>query len=184
MKVAIVNGSPRPKGVTARIAEILENAAVSAGAEAEVIAATRLKIPACIHCDGCIATGVCVFKDAAAEFFQNLIDSDMIVVAAPVYFAGVPAAFKAVIDRAQALWNRRYILKDRFQPKAKRALMLSTCGSKRKDMFDGIALMLYYFFDSLGVKFDREKDSLVFWKKEHAEDMTGEDAAEIEKFAI
>jgi multimeric flavodoxin WrbA len=42
--------------------------------------------------------------------YPRLDAADVIVVATPVYFATVPATLKALYDRCQPYWARRYVL--------------------------------------------------------------------------
>jgi len=183
LKITMLNGSPRPRGVMARILEVFTEGLKSAGeVEVETLLASRLGVASCMHCDSCIKTGVCVIKDDAQNVFEKMMDSDLMVVGSPVYFAGVPGACKSLIDRAQVEWNRRYVRKEKIPVRAKRALMLSSCGSKKANMSDGIALTLFYFFDALGVRFNRETDSITFHRKETPSDVTAEDAARIRAF--
>ena len=48
--------------------------------------------------------GACVYKDDMAEVLQKMIDSDVLVLASPVYFYSIDAQLKAVIDRTVARW--------------------------------------------------------------------------------
>jgi len=44
------------------------------------------------------------------EVYPRIDGADAIVIASPVYFAGVPATLKALYDRCQPYWVRRYLL--------------------------------------------------------------------------
>jgi len=45
------------------------------------------------------------------EFYPRIDAADAVVIASPVYFAGVPSTLKAFYDRCQPYWVRRYLLK-------------------------------------------------------------------------
>ena len=45
------------------------------------------------------------------KIYDELEQADVIVLASPVQFSGPPAAVKAMIDRCQCLWARKYVLK-------------------------------------------------------------------------
>jgi multimeric flavodoxin WrbA len=45
-----------------------------------------------------------------AEVYRALEEADALIVATPVYFASVPSTLKALYDRCQPYWARRYVL--------------------------------------------------------------------------
>src|SRR3972149_2049219 len=80
--------------------------------------------PPCQNCDGCLHTGVCIIDDDMQAIHYKLKEADRLVLAAPVFFLGLPAQAKAMVDRCQALWMEKYILKKRN--------MFARDGSRRK----------------------------------------------------
>ena len=71
-----------------------------------------LEIAPCQHCDGCIQTGgICAIADDMQLLLADLREFDRFILASPVFFMGVTAQAKAMIDRCQALWVIKYILK-------------------------------------------------------------------------
>jgi multimeric flavodoxin WrbA len=78
--------------------------------------------------------------------------ADVIVLAAPVFFYGLNALAKAMVDRTQCFWARKYLLgrglaQERGCPGA--GILLSVGGARGKKNFDGIHLTAKYFFDAL-----------------------------------
>lgn len=67
-------------------------------------------VPGCTGCNQCASTGSCVLFDSMTPVYARIDAADAIVIAAPVYFATVPAPLKAFIDRCQPYWVRRYML--------------------------------------------------------------------------
>jgi multimeric flavodoxin WrbA len=64
----------------------------------------------CIGCGGCAAhPHDCVFdgEDDARSLLDALCAAPAVVLVAPVYFYGPPAQLKALIDRAQRVWEAR-----------------------------------------------------------------------------
>jgi len=105
----------------------------------------------CIGCGYCEKKGVCSIKDTLArDLFPLMRRADVIVLATPVYFYGVPARIKAVIDRIQTLWSRKYRLglKDPGGDH-RRGILLSVGATHGKNLFDGIRLTTRYFFDAM-----------------------------------
>jgi protein-tyrosine-phosphatase len=89
------------------------------------------------------------------EIYPLLWRADIIVMATPVFFYGPTAQMKALIDRSQALWARRYVhkLADPGR-KWRHGVLLSLGATKGKNLFDGIKLTAKYFFDAVGAGFD------------------------------
>lgn len=66
-------------------------------------------IEGCRACDGCNKTGICVIDDAMRPLYRALDEAAALCWISPIYFAGVPAPLKAVIDRLQAFYSRRLL---------------------------------------------------------------------------
>ena len=97
MKIVVVNGSAR-KGNTLTAIEAFEKGA-SKKHEVEVLAADRLKIAACKGCGVCQCYQGCVDKDDTNPVIDKLAAADMILFATPVYWWGMTAQLKQVIDK-------------------------------------------------------------------------------------
>ncbi|MEE9520871.1 MAG: flavodoxin family protein, partial [Dehalococcoidales bacterium] len=83
----------------------------SRGAEVKTIVLNDLDITPCQHCDACLKKGECRIEDDMQMVYRELEQADRIVLASPVQFLGPSAQMKAMIDRCQALWARKYVLK-------------------------------------------------------------------------
>lgn len=53
----------------------------------------------CKGCKKCYVDGECVQNDGVQKVVGDILTSDFVVIAAPSYWAGVPAQLKALIDR-------------------------------------------------------------------------------------
>ncbi|HLG30896.1 MAG TPA: flavodoxin family protein [Candidatus Brocadiales bacterium] len=111
IKLLVIAGSPRRGGNTDLLLEQISNGARTNGAIVNKLIASELKIASCNGCNSCMKTGNCVIKDEMQDVYTLLLDADYLVVASPVYFSGVSAQLKSLIDRCQAIWARKYILK-------------------------------------------------------------------------
>ena len=111
LKTLGIAGSPRRGGNTETLLDRFLAGAESAGAEVEKIVVARLKIAGCIACNGCWDDGRCVVQDDFQPVYGQLIAADVIVLAAPLFFWNLPAQVKALIDRAQCQWARKFVLK-------------------------------------------------------------------------
>jgi multimeric flavodoxin WrbA len=63
-----------------------------------------------------------------SEVYPRLDAADAILVASPVYFATVPAVLKALYDRCQPYWARRYVLHQPVERRRPGALLLTGGG--------------------------------------------------------
>ena len=97
MKIIIINGSAR-KGNTLTAIEAFVKGA-SGKHEIEVIDAAWMKIAGCKGCGVCQCTNGCIDKDDTNPVIDKLVAADMIVFATPVYWWGMTAQLKLVIDK-------------------------------------------------------------------------------------
>lgn len=151
-------GSPRKGGNTDILLEEFLRGCEKAGARCERIRVSRLKVGGCRGCGGCEKTGHCVVEDDMQIVYGALERSDRIVLAAPIYFYNVPAQAKAVIDRAQALWSRKYILQEEQERKrasrpGRKGFFISVGATRGKRLFDGTLQTMRYFFDAIDAEF-------------------------------
>jgi multimeric flavodoxin WrbA len=112
LKLLCISGSPRRGGNTDRLLNEAVAGAAGKGAQIKQVILADLEITPCQHCDGCVQTGGrCVIEDEMQEIHQDLREFDRFILASPVFFMGVTAQAKAMIDRCQALWVIKYLLK-------------------------------------------------------------------------
>lgn len=100
MKVIAVLGSPRIDGNSALIAERFLDKAKSLGAETKSFSLNKLKYRGCQACYACKTTSeTCVLKDDLTAVLDAVRESDVILLATPVYYGDVTAQMKGFIDR-------------------------------------------------------------------------------------
>jgi hypothetical protein len=61
-----------------------------------------------------------------------------------------------MIDRTQALWARRYVLKEDFPGGNRQGVLLVTGATKGRLLFVGSRLVAKYFFDAINVRYAAE----------------------------
>lgn len=99
MKVTIVNGSPRKKGNSKDIVNALCES-FAAGTEVKSYDLVKLKGSGCLGCMACKGkSDRCIIKDELTSVYEEMHDSDVLVIASPIYFGDVSAQTKAFIDR-------------------------------------------------------------------------------------
>jgi len=159
MKVLGIAGSPRRGGNTDILLEQAVAGAKSSGAETEIVHISRLDIAPCLHCDGCLEEGICVIEDDMQSVYPKLREADRIIIASPMFFMGLTAQTKALIDRCQALWAIKYVLKQKLALNSggeRKGLFLSVGGTGYKDNFDSPRPILKSWFAVIDVKFTGE----------------------------
>jgi len=169
MYVLGLQGSPRKKGNTSKLLSAFLDEAKNMGAYTQYLDVPRMNINPCQGCGNCEKKAFCIIDDEMQQVFPLLRKADVVVLASPVFFYGVTAQLKCLVDRSQVLWSRKYIhnLEDPGR-KWRQGLFLSVGATKGKDLFDGISLTAKYFFDAVGAKFE---GSLTYKKIEDPEDI-------------
>ena len=152
MKVLGIMGSPRIKGNTDLLLDEALRGARSQQAEIEKIIVDRMKITPCKEYYGCLKDGNCVMRDDMDIIIPRLLEADGIIVASPMFFYGITAQLKALIDRCQALWVRRNILKN-LPDARKKGAFIGVGATQGKQLFDGSILVIKYFFRAFGVEY-------------------------------
>lgn len=158
MKVMGIAGSPRHGGNTDLLLAELLRGASDQGAEVKVIHVNSLKITPCQHCDACLKEGKCRIQDEMQNIYEELAQADVIILASPVQFMGPTAPVKAMIDRCQCLWARKYVLKiPPLSPdKKRRGFFVSVAGTRLKNMFEPSAAIVRTWFHVLNIEFAGE----------------------------
>jgi multimeric flavodoxin WrbA len=159
MKVLGILGSPRKGGNTELLLEEALKGAEAEGAEIERLRLTDYNIIPCKECLACYKDGNCIILDDMAKIYPKLLEADIILLASPIFFYGVTAWAKALIDRCQALWSRKYQLKDPSYGKEgrkRKGFFISVGGTKGRKTFEGAILTAKYFFDVLNAEYAGE----------------------------
>jgi len=99
MNILILSGSPRKDGNTELLAEAFAKGAAEHH-HVEIVSVHDYKVNPCLGCNACFKTdGICAQKDDMALIYEKMSQTDMLVIASPVYFYSISAQLKAVIDR-------------------------------------------------------------------------------------
>jgi multimeric flavodoxin WrbA len=156
LKVLGIMGSPRIKGNTDLLLGEALKGAQSQGAEIEKIIVDKLKIAPCKEYYGCLRDGNCVIRDDMDNIYPKLLEADRIIIASPMFFYGVTGQLKALIDRCQAIWARKYVLKQKLSDKERKGAFIAVGATKGKQLFDGSILVIKYFFQAIEVSYAGE----------------------------
>ena len=99
MKIVLLQGSPNINGSTGILAEEFIRGAGEAGHSVKRFDVAAMNVGACIGCVKCGYEGPCVQKDDNQIIREAILGADMIVFATPLYYYGMTAQLKRVIDR-------------------------------------------------------------------------------------
>jgi len=156
LKVLGIMGSPRIKGNTDLLLDEALKGAQSQQAEVEKLVVDKLRIGPCREYYGCLRDGNCVIRDDMDDIYPRLLEADGIIVASPMFFYGLSAQLKALIDRCQALWARKYILKHKLSASARKGAFIAVGATQGEKLFDGSILTVSYFFKAIGIDYAGE----------------------------
>ena len=150
-----IMGSPRKKGNTEFLLSSFMNEVEKAGVRTHVIEISKKNIMPCMEYSVCEKKGTCPIDDDMNEIYPLLREADIIVLATPIFFYNTPSQTKALIDRSQTLWARKYKLK-LTDPgrKNRRGFLLALGATKGVNLFEGMKLTAKYFFDAVGAGFE------------------------------
>ena len=100
MKLLIINGSPRKKGLISQMLRIFHEQAIATGIEVTEVYANDLQIKPCMGCMACRSKRHCVLPEDDAQRVLTLIgQADAIVIGAPCYWGNIPGQLKLLFDR-------------------------------------------------------------------------------------
>ena len=101
MKITCILGSPRPNGNSVAIAKKFCETAEKKGAEIARFELNKMNYRGCQGCMACKTKhDKCVLKDDLTEVLESIKNSDITLLAAPVYFGDVTSQAKGFIDRS------------------------------------------------------------------------------------
>lgn len=98
-KILIISASPRKNGNSDILCDRFAEGAMKNGNEVEKIWLGDKKLHFCTGCHSC-RQGSCPHNDDAAAIVGKMLDSDVLVLATPVYFYTMCAQLKTLIDRS------------------------------------------------------------------------------------
>lgn len=135
MKILVITGSPHRRGTSMLLADEFSAGAEAAGHKVIRFDAASSRIEPCRACDYCRSHDTeCIQKDDMVYLRDDLLEADAIAFVTPLYYFGMSAQLKRVIDRF-------YALNDALRT-PKRALLLATCGDTETWVAD--ALQAHY----------------------------------------
>ena len=142
-RIVILVGSMRKGGNTDLLAQSFAEGA-SKNNTVEIVSVADYNINPCVGCNSCFTReeNQCFQNDDMSAIYDKLKNADIVVVASPVYFYGISAQLKAIIDRLHTPMRNEFHIK-------KLALLLVGAATL-PELFDAIKLqyqLILNFFD-------------------------------------
>ena len=134
MKVIAFLGSPRENGNTELLLREAVRGIEESGPAVQVFNLNKMNIMPCQNCGGCDETGVCIYEDDMTRIYEAIRNADRIILASPIFFFALSAQTKIMIDRCQAFWCEKYLLKKPIPegPYGRKGLLLLVGGMKKE----------------------------------------------------
>ncbi len=152
-------GSPCLEGNTARLLDAVLEGAKASGCDVERLDLARMKIHPCFECRECDSGKGCARgNDDMGQIYARIRSADAIVLASPIFFMGVSAQAKAMIDRCQCFWTEKYVhgvrrYEGRRRPKG---LFVSCAGSQKPIVFEPARHIVKAFFAAIDYEYAGE----------------------------
>lgn len=103
MNILVLEGSPNRHGSSNLLADEFIRGAREAGHTVSVIDAAHADLHPCTGCVRCGYEGPCVQKDDMETFRGQILRAEMLVFVTPLYYYGMSAQLKTLVDRFCAI---------------------------------------------------------------------------------
>lgn len=132
-RIVVLVGSMRKGGNTDLLAQAFADGA-GKNNTVKIVSVADYKVNPCIGCNSCFSRegNQCFQKDDMVKIYEKLKSADMVVIASPVYFYGISAELKAVIDRLHTPMRNEF--------KVKKLALLLVGAANLPELFDAIKL--------------------------------------------
>jgi hypothetical protein len=145
MKILVLEGSPHKNGTSNTLANEFIRGAKESGHEIEIYDAAKGNIHPCLGCDRCGMSGNCIQNDDGNEVLTKLLASDLLVFVTPVYYFGMSAQLKMVIDRF-------YARNGAITSRRMSAILIATAWNNDNIVMSGIEKHFDIIFDYLSFR--------------------------------
>lgn len=176
MNICILNGSPRPQGNTTELLKPFCEELAAGEAHVNRIDLTELQISSCkgcYHCQDVPNEYGCVQKDDMHAVAQAVLESDLIVLATPIYTWYCTTELKAVLDRFYGL-AKFYRSAEGNLVEGKRLAILATHGYDASYAADPFVIGIQRMCEHYHMRYDgmysvRDVDDLASFQTKQAQ---------------
>lgn len=131
MKIVMLMGSPNKEGSSCLLGDFFRQGAIEAGHQVEWINVAHAQIHPCTGCIHCGYEGPCIQNDDVTDIRTKILDADMLVFVTPLYYYGMTAQMKTLVDRFCAFNTS-------LQRKKMRSALLSVAWNQDSWTFDAL----------------------------------------------
>ncbi len=156
MKVLGISGSPRIGGNTDILLDKVLEGARDVGAKTEKIILNSLKFVPCQECENLKDDGNCIIEDDLQPLYKKIEETDVIILASPVFFGSLSAQAKMMIDRFQCAWRARYRLRKNRYKKKKAGAFISVEASEIRNFFENAKSIVKNLFAVINAEYTEE----------------------------
>lgn len=128
-KLLAILGSPHKNGTTAAMLSFAVRKAEKAGYTVTKVDLYEKNLSFCTGCRTCMDTKICVQKDDIQEIVAALRECDTVILAAPVYWANVPAPVKNLFDRLLGTAMEETAAFPKPRLKGRKYMLLTSCNT-------------------------------------------------------
>lgn len=169
MKATCIVGSARSNGSTAYLIDAMIKGMRQAGITTVKYNIGEQNIKYCLGCKACDADGTCVQQDDVHQIVSSMLGSDVVVIAAPSYWAGVPGQLKTLFDRTTPYGDTN---PNRHWEHAIKGVAIAVRAGTHKEENELILDSIQHYLGHLGIKTVKrisvcETDSLEDLKTRH-----------------
>ena len=133
-KVLILTSSPVKNSNTQAMADAFEQAVSASGAVVTRFDMNTVQGIGCCACMACRTTADwCVFKDGVGDVLNAFKDTDVLVMAAPVWWLDIPVSLRRFVERWHGLVDASFTPRI---PNGKRAVLLLSQGADENSFTD------------------------------------------------
>lgn len=153
MKTVILFASPNENGNTSYL---LEKYLEGQKGEVNIFDAFKENVKPCIDCGYCSTHNSCSIKDNMTDIYHKIDDCDVFVIASPIYFSAFPAPLKAMLDRFQLYWSKKYTQNNNSSLKNKRGILILTAGSNNEKILINVEATASAILPAIGAKLNEK----------------------------
>lgn len=150
-RVTCIVGSPHSNGSCAYLVDTLIKGIDDPTVVVKKHCVGELKMNYCFGCKKCYGSGECVQTDDVKKVVLDIINSDYVVIAAPSWWADVPAQLKTFFDRTTPYGdtnpNRKY-----KKEKPIKGIAIAVRAGVREQENELILNSIQHYFGHLGIE--------------------------------
>ena len=179
MKITCVIGSARNNGSTAYLIDkFIEGTDGKAKICRHCIGDKNIKF--CRGCKMCYTNGECVQSDDVKQVVEDILSSDLVVIAAPSYWADVPGQLKTFFDRCTPYGNTNPAIKLKADKQIS-GIAVAVRAGVRESENELILNSIEHYFGHMGIKTFRR---ISFCKTDSLNDLLQFHKNEIEEMVL